>query len=124
MHYYLLWYTMLCVSRQSLHHQPLGDCALRRGDGDVVYAFRQMRHIQFHHLHLRRYWAEKLRERIRADRASCRKTGQDFPLYYAIDQNDSYDGFCRCAACREIFEREGSNAGILLDFANFVAAFR
>ena len=71
---------------------------------------------------LRRYWAEKLRERIRADRASCRKTGQDFPLYYAIDQNDSYDGFCRCAACREIFEREGSNAGILLDFANFVAA--
>ena len=71
---------------------------------------------------LRRYWTDKLRERIRADRATCRKTGQDFPLYYAIDQNDSYDGFCRCPACLEIFEREGSNSGILLDFANYVAA--
>jgi hypothetical protein len=71
---------------------------------------------------LRRYWTDRLRERIHADRALCRKSGQDFPLYYAIDQNDSYDGFCRCPTCAAIYGREGSNAGILLDFANFVAA--
>ena len=91
-------------------------CHLERADG------RSQSQLCLTNPELRRYWTEKLRARIRADRASCRKTGQDFPLYYAIDQNDSYDGFCRCATCREIFEREGSNAGILLDFANFVAA--
>ena len=91
-------------------------CHLERADG------QSQSQLCLTNPELRRYWVEKLRGRIRADRAACRKTGQDLPLYYAIDQNDSYDGFCRCPSCREIFEREGSNAGILLDFANFVAA--
>ena len=71
---------------------------------------------------LRRYWVEKLRERIRADRENARKQGVPDPLYYAIDQNDCYDGFCECPACAGIAAREESNAGILLDFVNYVAA--
>lgn len=71
---------------------------------------------------LRRHWAEKLRERIRKDRAAAEKSGTDKPMYYAIDQNDCYDGFCTCGACKAIAEREGSNAGLLLDFANYVAS--
>lgn len=71
---------------------------------------------------LRRYWVEKLRVRIRADREEAERTGRDCPLYYAIDQNDSYDAFCRCPSCKAIIDREESNAGLLLDFANFVAA--
>ena len=70
---------------------------------------------------LRRHWIEKMRERIRADRARAEKAGVPPPRYYAIDQNDCYDGFCKCPACAEIAAREESNAGILLDFANHVA---
>ena len=70
---------------------------------------------------LRRHWVEKLRERIRADRARAEKAGVPEPLYYAIDQNDCYDGFCKCPACAEIAAREESNAGLLLDFVNHVA---
>ena len=91
-------------------------CHLERADG------QSQSQLCLTNPELRRYWVAKLRARIQADRAGCRRTGADCPLYYAIDQNDSYDGFCRCPACREIFEREGSNAGILLDFANYVAA--
>ena len=71
---------------------------------------------------LRRYWTERLRERIRKDRAAADKAGTDRPMYYAIDQNDCYDGFCTCEACQAIADREGSNAGLLLDFSNYVAA--
>ena len=70
---------------------------------------------------LRRHWIDKLRERIRADRARAEKDGVPPPRYYAIDQTDCYDGFCKCQACAEIAAREKSNAGILLDFANHVA---
>ena len=70
---------------------------------------------------LRKYWIEKMRERIRADRAQAEKAGVPPPRYYAIDQNDCYDGFCKCEACAAIAAREESNAGILLDFANHVA---
>ena len=65
-------------------------CHLERADG------QSQSQLCLTNPELRRYWVEKLRGRIRADRAACRKTGQDLPLYYAIDQNDSYDGFCRC----------------------------
>lgn len=70
---------------------------------------------------LRVLWVEKLRERIRADVLNCRKEGLTLPRYYAVDQNDSYDGFCRCANCAALVAREGGNSGLLLDFVNFVA---
>ena len=70
---------------------------------------------------LRRYWTDKLRERLRKDRAAADAAGTDRPMYYAIDQNDCYDGFCKCPTCQAIVDREGSNAGLLLDFSNYVA---
>ena len=70
---------------------------------------------------LRRYWTDKLRERIRKDRAAAQKAKLPDPLYYAIDQNDCYDGFCKCEGCAAIAAREESNAGLLLDFVNYVA---
>lgn len=71
---------------------------------------------------LRKYWVERLRACIRRDRESAAKRGLAPPMFYAIDQNDCYDGFCKCQSCRAIVDREGGNSGLLLDFANFVAA--
>ena len=67
------------------------------------------------------HWTAKMREWIVKDREAAAKAGRKPPMYYAIDQNDCFDGFCRCEACAAIAAREGSNAGILLDFANRVA---
>ena len=71
---------------------------------------------------LRRHWVAKLREKIVRDVAAARKSGVPVPRYYAVDQNDCYDGYCQCEDCQAIAKREESNAGILLDFANHVAA--
>jgi len=70
---------------------------------------------------LRAYWVAKLRAFIERDYAAAAKAGVPPPMYYAIDQNDCFDGFCQCDGCRALAVREGSNAGILLDFANHVA---
>ena len=71
---------------------------------------------------LRALWAAKLRERILKTREQRRAKGASEPLYYAVDQNDCFDGFCKCERCQAIVEREGSNAGLMLDFANDIAA--
>ena len=91
-------------------------CHLERADGAAQSQFC------FTNPELAAYWAAKLREWIVKDRAAAAKAGRKPPMYYAIDQNDCYDGFCRCEACAAIANREGSNAGILLDFANRIAA--
>jgi len=70
---------------------------------------------------LRRLWVEKLRAYIRRDYAWAKEHGVTPPINYAIDQNDSADGFCRCPDCAAIIEREGSVSGLLLDFVNSVA---
>lgn len=71
---------------------------------------------------LRRHWIGRMREGIRQDCTVARARGLAPPMFYAIDQNDCYDGFCECPACRAIADREGGNSGLLLDFANAVAA--
>ena len=91
-------------------------CHLERADGAAQSQFC------FTNPELAAYWAAKLREWIVKDRAAATKAGRKPPMYYAIDQNDCFDGFCRCDACAAIAAREGSNAGILLDFANRIAA--
>jgi len=70
---------------------------------------------------LRDLWAEKLRERIRTCLAERKASGRRPPIYFAIDQNDCYDGFCKCDKCQEVVKREEGNAGLLLEFANYVA---
>ena len=71
---------------------------------------------------LRKYWIGKMREAIRADRASAEKAGVPAPMYWAVDQNDAFDGFCQCEKCRAFIEREGgATSGLMLDFCNQVA---
>ena len=71
---------------------------------------------------LRRHFISRLRSHIAADRDYAAKRGIEPPMFYAIDQNDCYDGFCRCPGCAAVIEREGGTSGLLLEFANFVAA--
>ena len=71
---------------------------------------------------LRKLWIDRLRTRIRDDIAQAKKDGEEPPVYYSIDQNDCYDGFCRCPGCAAVVAHEGSNGGLMLDFANAVAA--
>ena len=70
---------------------------------------------------LRTFFVQKLRQHIDVDREKAWRDGILPPMYYAIDQNDCYDGFCRCDKCANVIEREGSTAGLLLDFTNYLA---
>ena len=70
---------------------------------------------------LREHFVECLKKHIASDRAEAKRRKISPPMYYAIDQNDCYDGFCRCPSCAEIIDREGTTAGLLLEFSNFVA---
>ena len=70
---------------------------------------------------LRKLWVERLRGYVRKERAVAKEKGLTPPINYMIDQNDCADGFCRCPSCAAIIEREGSVAGLLLDFVNHVA---
>ncbi|MBN8216283.1 MAG: DUF4838 domain-containing protein [Spirochaetes bacterium] len=66
---------------------------------------------------------KKLKAHIAADRASCAKTGAPFPRVYVLDQNDgSPDHICLCPECQRITKREGSAAGLMVDFINEIAA--
>ena len=70
---------------------------------------------------LRQHFTDCVRRHIAADRAAAAKAGIEPPMFYAIDQNDCYDGFCRCPDCSAVIAREGGTAGLLLEFANRVA---
>ena len=72
-------------------------------------------------LGLRKLWVEALRGHIRHDREFAGKRGIQPPMFYAIDQNDCYDGFCTCPSCDAVVKREGSKSGLMLDFVNHVA---
>ena len=71
---------------------------------------------------LRKHWIACLRADIRKDRAAAARDGREPARYWAIDQNDAYDGFCQCANCRAVIDREGATSGLMLDFCNEVAA--
>ena len=71
---------------------------------------------------LRQHFTDCVRRHIAADRAAAARAGIEPPMFYAIDQNDCYDGFCRCPGCAAVIEREGGTSGLLLEFANAVAA--
>lgn len=70
---------------------------------------------------LRKLWVESLRKHIWNDREIAKKDGIQTPMFYAIDQNDCYDGFCTCSNCAAIVLREGFKSGLMLDFVNHVA---
>lgn len=63
---------------------------------------------------------EKLRGYIAQAEAAAAERGLPPPRVYSISQND-WRGACQCERCQAIAEREGSEAGPLLDFVNYVA---
>ncbi len=71
---------------------------------------------------LRKLWVEALRQHIRNDQQIAQRNGVQPPMFYAIDQNDCYDGFCTCPDCAAIVKREEGKSGLLLDFVNHVAS--
>ena len=62
----------------------------------------------------------QLREFIRKDRAEAAEKGYPAPLIYDISQNDN-NQYCVCPGCKAIAEKEGSQAGPLMDFINHIA---
>ena len=73
------------------------------------------------HPGLRKLWVESLRKHIRYDKEQAKKFNRQLPMFYAIDQNDCFDGFCDCTHCDAITKREGGRSGLMLDFVNHVA---
>ena len=71
---------------------------------------------------LRRIFVAKLRGYIADCEAKAKAAGTPPPVVYDISQNDWY-GQCQCEACQAIVKREGdSEAGLMLDFVNEIAA--
>ncbi len=70
---------------------------------------------------LRKFFLERVRGFIKEDKEKAIKQGQEPPMFYAIDQNDAFDGFCKCDKCMEISKREEATSGIILDFTNYIA---
>lgn len=60
---------------------------------------------------LRDFVVEQVRQRLRANPKAT---------IISVSQNDCYNP-CRCAVCRALSEREGSDAALVLDLANYVA---
>ena len=71
---------------------------------------------------LRKLWVSALRRHIGYDRELAKKRGVQPPMFYAVDQNDCFDGFCECPACDAIVKREDAKSGLMLDFTNYVAS--
>ncbi len=70
---------------------------------------------------LQDYFVKKLRNYIKQSRKRAIENGESIPVFYSIDMNDISGGWCQCDACREIAEREGSPAGLVLSFVNTIA---
>ncbi len=58
--------------------------------------------------------------RIVTDRVLARIRRDPQAKLFSVSQND-WAGWCRCASCREIDEREGSPSGTMIQFVNQVA---
>jgi len=69
---------------------------------------------------VRRLVKEKLRQYIEQSWAAAKEANRPPPLVFDISQND-WGGPCQCAKCQAIVKREGSEAGVLLDFINEIA---
>ena len=69
---------------------------------------------------LRDVFVEKLKAYIDETRAAAAKEGRPAPVVFDISQND-WRGMCQCTACQAIAQAEGSEAGPLLDFVNYIA---
>jgi hypothetical protein len=69
---------------------------------------------------LRQAFLARLREFIATSWAEAKSQGLPPPLVFSVSQND-WTNQCQCDACQAIAKAEGSEAGPLLDFVNFLA---
>ena len=69
---------------------------------------------------LRKEVLKRLRYYIKLGEEKAQKADKPLPVIYDISQNDNQD-YCKCAKCQAIVKREGSQAGLMLDFINEIA---
>jgi hypothetical protein len=69
---------------------------------------------------LRDLFVEKLKQYVESARRDAEERGVPPPKVFDISQND-WDGACQCANCQRIAKAEGSEAGPLFDFLNYIA---
>lgn len=69
---------------------------------------------------LRQAFLGKLRDFIESSWAEAKSEGLPPPLVFSVSQND-WANPCQCESCQAIAKAEGSEAGPLLDFVNFLA---
>jgi Domain of unknown function (DUF4838) len=69
---------------------------------------------------LRELFVKKLVAYIQQSRAYAAKQDRPAPLVFDISQNDSA-GMCQCEPCQALANAEGSEAGPLFDFVNYMA---
>ncbi|NPV47196.1 MAG: DUF4838 domain-containing protein [Armatimonadetes bacterium] len=69
---------------------------------------------------LRQAFLAKLRGFIETSWAEAKSRGLPPPLVFSVSQND-WANPCQCESCQAIAKAEGSEAGPLLDFVNFLA---
>jgi len=69
---------------------------------------------------LRQAFLTKLIGFIETTAAAAKEKGAPPPDVFSVSQND-WDNHCRCDECEAIDQAEGSPAGTLLDFVNFMA---
>ena len=70
---------------------------------------------------LRQAFLAKLRDFIATSWAAAKTANLPPPLVFSVSQND-WANPCQCEGCQAIAKAEGSEAGPLLDFVNFMAA--
>lgn len=69
---------------------------------------------------LRELVLSKLKEFISCSQMTANELGAPPPRVFNISQND-WAGACQCENCQTIAKREGSEAGPLIDFVNYMA---
>ncbi|MFO0875952.1 MAG: DUF4838 domain-containing protein [Gemmataceae bacterium] len=70
---------------------------------------------------VRRITVERAKKALRYDAAEARKDGRAPTRYLVLSQNDNTTDLCLCPKCKAVSEREGSQAGLLLEYVNVVA---
>ena len=69
---------------------------------------------------LRKEVIKRLRDYIKLGEDRAKKANKIPPIIYDISQSDNQN-YCNCPKCQAIAKREGSQAGLLLDFINEIA---
>jgi hypothetical protein len=76
--------------------------------------------IDYTNPEMRAEFLRLLLENIRTSRATAIARQLPPPTIYAVDQGDS-TSWCECERCAALVQREGSQAGPIIDFVNYMA---